>query len=363
MAKQRTVFTLLELVAIFVVLGVLFALLPPALQRMRESARRTQCEAHLKRIGTGVQHFYDARKALPPIVVFAGKASVFCLLYPYIEEQRLDDILKEPGGNMDLPNGLWGDQWFVKLLKSEAEDDRRKVEALGSVSLYRCPSRRSMSAPLYAGIDPKAETNNNGMGPRGDYAVPVYKKDYAFWESFCLIGPVSEKDSSTVDDFRGPLRVSLPSFRHNRTGNNPFNQSDLIGWEPRDTMDFWQDGKSNQLLVGEKNIPSFALESNEVAHRHWDGGYQYVFPVHVVYNVGRLIHEHRVPLAVGPDDSRFPKNRTPNGIGAQYLYGSSHPGVCQFLFGDGSVKPIDVTTPASMMSKLARVDDNAIQEP
>mgnify|MGYP002623061916 FL=1 len=81
-------FTLVELLVVIGIVGVLVALLLPAVQAARESARRSQCASHLRQIGVGLLAYHDTRSAFPPgcIEPDGRRVAWSTILLPYVEE-------------------------------------------------------------------------------------------------------------------------------------------------------------------------------------------------------------------------------------------------------------------------------------
>src|SRR5262245_8306241 len=103
---KRTAFTLVELLVVIAIIGVLVALLLPAVQAAREAARRMQCSNHLKQIGLGLQNYHDVFQSLP----FGARArfvqtsktappaeygpSWYVGILPFCEQKPLSDLIE-----------------------------------------------------------------------------------------------------------------------------------------------------------------------------------------------------------------------------------------------------------------------------
>ncbi|MBN2217655.1 MAG: DUF1559 domain-containing protein [Pirellulales bacterium] len=124
-AQERVAFTLVELLVVIAIIGILIALLLPAVQAAREAARRTQCSNHLKQLGLAAMTFESAKTVFPP--GFLGPrpipssslnwqdqhTSVFVFLLPYLEL----DSLYEPFERATVSGNL------VSLLDIDVSND------------------------------------------------------------------------------------------------------------------------------------------------------------------------------------------------------------------------------------------------
>jgi prepilin-type N-terminal cleavage/methylation domain-containing protein/prepilin-type processing-associated H-X9-DG protein len=151
-ARTRRAFTLVELLVVIAVIGLLVALLLPAVQAARESANRTQCSNNLKQIGLGFHHFHDANKAFPqaykpltspdptaPPGTGTYGAGAFAMILPYMEQGTVSQ-----GGA-----GLPGVNLSLAALSSLNMPPNNPAYSM-AIPTFRCPSSPGQPTVVYS---------------------------------------------------------------------------------------------------------------------------------------------------------------------------------------------------------------------
>ncbi|MDR2115625.1 MAG: DUF1559 domain-containing protein [Planctomycetaceae bacterium] len=357
-------FTLVELLVVIAIIGTLIALLLPAIQAAREAARRSQCTNHLKQIGIAVHNFHDTLQGLPPACIGGtgatdsapqGRASFWALIFPFIEQPALYEYMSTAKFSNRFANAWWrGDGTGSMAITEELRN------GFGSVTNYRCPSRRG-GGPLITEM-PDASAGDSWhsgcAGPRGDYAFVL---------SFMRTQANETGDGGDPGAIQHYYKTWFP-VRSIESQHGPFRCAVLMenstnNWTPRDNFSRMMDGTSNQILVGEKHIHPDLLNVcdvnvTDVHARRSDcsfltGGDPWL-PA-----VARIVRRWEMDSATGARENRgisLPNN-TSNMTYNNAMFGSWHPGVSHFLFGDGTVRPLPVTLPEISLSRLGTVDD------
>lgn len=268
-------FTLVELLVVIAIIGILVALLLPAIQAARESARRAQCSTQLREMGIALQNYHDAQGHFPTGRNRRDQYGVSWAYYllPQLEQQAMHDA-------------------YIPTLK--VSDEGNAIAMRTPLPIYTCPSRRTPGADRdFDNDDQPSEVR--GVAGRGDYAANAgLEEDMGLEENDFEFGKID-------------LTLAGPIYSGSKVSSRRVT-----------------DGLSNTLAIGEKHIPPIKPEWNE-ARAHARQGDSCFLAGDSLKTIMRGTEDG---LAQGPDDDD------------NEVFGSTHPGVVQFVFLDGHVEPL-----------------------
>jgi len=272
--QKRRGFTLVELLVVIAIIGILVALLLPAIQAAREAARRTQCTNNLKQAALAVQNYHDTYKVFPPGGFSGGnRMSWHVMVLPFIEQSTLYDRF-----NFNAPSYTAAANLTV---------------ALEGVEAFFCPSGILATRKT-------TDTGEYGVPIGGTTAVATYSTHY-----YGILGP---KGTNPMTNAAYPMYTGSPGHGDYATSGVLIRQTSL---GMRDVLD----GTSNTLLMGE--ISWAKANTYRVWIRGCDGSAS-APSKNVTY-----------PIKVQP--------YTANNFN-DVSFGSEHPGGAQFAMCDGAVK-------------------------
>jgi hypothetical protein len=375
---------------------MLIALLLPAVQAAREAARRMQCTNHFKQIGLAVHNFHDARNGLPPshMAPYRRPGTFWMMVLPFLEQQAIYGQIENMNANgfgvSIESNYNEPTPWYHDRIRADRNVDlgshtarEEFLRPLAQISFYYCPSRRAAAGRMTKGGHYENEGDGRcdieegtftrwAYGPSSDYAIVVFYMNHtngsynpadvmaANVHPDTINGSVMAnfyRDDTTngnnwVDRQYGPFRVAA----HPQSDMSGHDETPLWGqWTPRDEMSRLTDGTSNQIFCGEKYMrvqDHFTSKLDPTwlfAHGRTFAG------------TARGFHQNWFPLArSGADETTFGQC---NNI--QKRFGSDHPGICNFLLGDGSVHAFTTNTRTdTILRPLSHVSDgNAVALP
>jgi len=263
-----------------------------------------QCSNNLKQIGLAIHGFHEANGCLPASRLPAHYGTWATELWPYLEQRTL------------------ADNWLPELCYHDQPEENRQAQ----VPIYLCPSRRRPPQISKSGDGRGDVSDEDARGALGDYGAVVGDSGDDYVESGN--GPFLTAGSTK------PVGGSDPHFR-------------LVGGVIRHTnFAMIRDGMSNTIFVGEKHVPTGRFG---IGRPYSDSS---------IYNGDNLERSCRF-AGPGYGLARSP-NEGNNGSYQIRNFGSYHPGVCLFVFGDGSVRSLANSIDTQILGYLAVRNDGQV---
>ncbi len=301
----RRGFTLVELLVVIAIIGVLVALLLPAVQAAREAARRSSCMNNVRQVITAIHNYEFANEELPT------------------------GVRNKMGPVRNLPEG---DHlgWIAFILPQLGEQARQRHldMSLGAyhkkndpvrqtlISTLVCPSSWADDAPVssYAGVHHHLE-------------APIDADN---------TGVLFLNSRLTFDDLRDGAAYTL------FVGEKLLGYSEDLGWLSGTSATLRNTGTPLNGTVMGAGLPPWVTWGDETLMDAWES---------------EIDGSPRDPDAVDPYISRGGDPNSPLTVGG---FGSAHPGSVPFAFGDGSVQNIDASVDPATLAQLANRKDGKL---
>jgi prepilin-type N-terminal cleavage/methylation domain-containing protein/prepilin-type processing-associated H-X9-DG protein len=371
--EYRNGFTLVELLVVIAIIGVLIALLLPAVQAAREAARRMTCTNHLKQLGLAHHNCHDVYKVIPPYGLGhwnpTGNWAPMPLLLPYIEQTWRYDQIAATKFACDGPYG-------------------RLPACIGAVSIFLCPSdpigQNATGTETATNISVNTQTvlgmtDTQFADLYGNQKLTMCNYVFSMGDRVrCGGRPIQIQNKAGQTDARSPY--CTVNYNPPITGTwSATNWKEVANWggdlESAKTFASITDGLSNTIFMSERGIldPSLAglikgsiIANIGVAETSGTGVWTEMFPqdclntrgiggsyVSGTYLTRSSPYEANYPYLYFPVCNRFCTVLPPNApscvAGTSYQNGamlsvnSYHSGGVNAVYGDGSVKFISET--------------------
>jgi prepilin-type N-terminal cleavage/methylation domain-containing protein/prepilin-type processing-associated H-X9-DG protein len=329
MPKSIRAFTLVELLVVITIIGILIALLLPAVQAAREAARRMQCTNNLKQMALGIMNHESQMGFLPtggfytssgawnvgdPNNGFAEKqcAGWFYNILPFIEQQAAHDI------GIGQDNTARKSLWAAQVAKP--------------IAAANCPTRR---APATFSLGPYNTVNNfapsSGIPNGLDMPKGLAKLDYAV-----NAGDTVFQWAMNADIFGRHTGISY--------GRSKVTIADIT------------DGTSNTYAVGEKYVPPDAYIPQDGVMACW-GDNACMYSGHD-WSIARYTYYD----PNNPENSYAPRQDQAGNVSVvtEATFGSAHPNSLNMAFCDGSVRTISYSIDLQVHSYLGSRKDGKV---
>lgn len=337
-------FTLVELLVVIAIIGVLVALLLPAVQAAREAARRTQCKNNVKQQALAVLNYHNTRKEFPPARIVDGHLTWSFLILDYVEQSNLRGLwTPRQGCFYDMPLDVRSREISFFRCPSQSHDETF-VPVARTADGHNHPTsiKLTSGAPDFLGSGMLSDYQavvGTSCGYFTDVDLETYPEINGKTSCIGYDGVITRgwgKGCKDDPDCKKPQDTAYPRY--------------LLTWGSCYSMKNVEDGTSNTVIFGE-----VSRISSEGDWGFRDGGSRGAMNPAALgdlagtgaaafngdHNTGRRIGEND-PLAVRDID---------------YGFGSAHPGITHFALADGSVQSINLDIDPAVLDRMGNRHD------
>jgi prepilin-type N-terminal cleavage/methylation domain-containing protein len=335
--RRRPGFTLIELLVVIAIIGILIALLLPAVQKVREAAARSQCTNNLKQLALACHNYQSAYGVLPPARVARDAYATWpVLIMPFIEQENIYKLWIISNGYAPVADPIYG----------QPNDGARQA----LVKTFFCPSRRQ---PMLAKLgqdgfpnNPSSPGDEHSQGACGDYACCAGDGTTAMNENIANGAMICAHVTQPYRHVQGSSDSDVGGFDQPNTDPPEIPLIRITSFTSYTSVDKIIDGTSNTFLIGEKHVREGHLgEAGDGDRAYYSG---------LSYNTAQRVAGPNYPLAQNPYDNG-PSNHHDK------MFGGPHQGVVLFVFVDGHVTPISTSIDTANLARLAnRADGQTI---
>ena len=340
---QRYGFTLVELLVVIAIIGILIGMLLPAVQQVREAARRSACQNNMRQLGVASLNFESANMHFPT----AGMQSA---------------AWNNAGGNFtktSRENWGWGYQVLSYIEQNTLSDKRGQVATYaglpGNPASFRVPAFNCPSRGLRRGATTWGETYN-----LGDYAGIMSSWNFGWqytpnWSGFEWQDVQTNVTREQTEIWKGIICKGAEGYPDTSQASGRNEQKfTLIGFGNI------TDGSSNTIMYGEKSVQADRYQISTANGWDWWELQGDMFNCDWATMRGAMASESG--RYIWPDS--MPANeRRAGSDNNEFSYGTPHPATCNVALGDGSVHAIKISINGDILDRLGRRDDGSIHNP